>query len=57
MNVSKNKGGKSSNLLTTFNKFFSSILAKLLKEVNNISKYFKKNQQSGEKKETKKSYT
>jgi len=57
VNISKNKGNKSSDLLATFNKLPSPILAKSSKEVNKISKYFKKNQQSGEKKKTKKLYT
>ena len=53
MNVSENKSGKSSDLLATFNTLPSPILAKSPKEVNEISKYFKKNQQSGEKKNQK----
>ena len=53
VNINKNKSGKSSDLLATFNKLSPPILAKSPKEVNKISKYFKKNHQSGEKKEIK----
>ena len=56
MNVNKNKSRKSPDLPATFNKLSPPILAKLPKKVNKISKYFKKNYQSGEKKKTKKSY-
>ena len=56
MNISKNKSSKSFDILATINKISPFIPAKLPKEINKISKYFKKNQQSGRKKETNKSY-
>ena len=56
MNVSKKKSGKSFDIPAIINKIPLLIPAKLLKEINKISKYFKKNQQSSGKKETNKSY-
>ena len=56
VNISKNKSSKSFDILATINKISPFIPAKLPKEINKISKYFKKNQQSGRKKETNKSY-
>jgi len=56
VNISKNKSGKSSNILAPINKISPPILAKLPKEINKISKYFKTNQQSGGKKKTNKLY-
>ena len=44
VNASKNKSSKSSNLLATFNRLLPPILAKLPKEINEISKYFTKKQ-------------
>jgi len=57
VNISKNKSGKSSDIPATINKISPSIPTKSLKEINKISKYFKKNQQSSGKKKTNKSYT
>jgi len=56
MNISKNKSGKISNILAFINKISPPILVKSHKKINRISKYFKKNQQSGRKKETNKLY-
>ena len=56
VNINKNKSSKSTDLSATFNKLSPPILAKLPREVNKISKYFKKNNQSSKKKEFKKSY-
>ena len=57
VNINKNKSSKSTDLPITSNKLSSSILAKLPKEISEILKYFKKNNQFNKKKEQKKSYT
>ena len=57
INNNKNKSRKSPDLLATFNKLLPFIPAKLPKEVNEISKYFKKNYQFGKKNKIKKLYT
>jgi len=44
VNTNKNKNSKSIDKSATFNKLPLPILAKLLKKVNKISKYFKKKQ-------------
>ena len=43
VNTNKNKNSKSVDKPITFNRLPSSIPAKLLKNINKISKYFKKN--------------
>ena len=52
----KSKNNKQTNKLASFVKLPPPILVKTLKEVKEISKFFKKNSQLAEKKDTKKSY-
>jgi len=52
-----NKGEKKADKPASFKKLSSPILAKLPKEVNEILKFFKKNNPTSEKKDTKKLYT
>jgi len=57
VNINKNKNSKSTNKPAIFNKLPPSILAKLPKEINKISKYFKKNNQTNDKKDQRKLYS
>jgi len=54
--TNKSKSGKNADKLVTFNRLPSPIPAKLPKKVNKISKYFKKNNQTNEKKDQRKLY-
>jgi len=54
--TNKSKSSKNVNKPTTFNRLPLSILAKLPKEVNKISKYFKRNNQTNEEKSQRKTY-
>ena len=56
VNINKNKKSKSANKPAIFNKLPPPILAKLPKEINKISKYFKKNNQTNDKKDQRKLY-
>ena len=49
--TNKSKSSKDTDKPTTFNKLSPSIPAKLLKEVNKILKFFKKNMQTNKKKD------
>ena len=49
--TNKSKSSKDADKPTTFNKLSPSIPAKLLKEVNKILKFFKKNMQTNKKKD------
>jgi len=55
VNINKNKNSKSANKPAIFNKLSPPILAKLLKKIK-ISKYFKKNNQTNDKKNQRKLY-
>ena len=56
MKTNNNKSSKKVDKSASFNKISSPILAKLPKEVNEISKFFKKNIQTNKKKDLKKLY-
>ena len=56
MKTNKSKSGKNADKPATFNRLPPPIPAKLPKKVNKISKYFKKNNQTNEKKDQIKLY-
>ena len=56
MKTYKNKSSKSADKPASFNRLPPLIPAKLLKEVNEILKFFKKNIQTNKKKDIRKSY-